>query len=59
MNNLVYRVYPLPETMKQYIWNFGSLDELDESQYIGEMLSLTFKSSRIPFCFQNEFLSLD
>ena len=38
MNNLVYRVYPLSETMKEYIWNFGALDELDESQYIGEML---------------------
>eukprot|EP00493_Phyllostaurus_siculus_P022883 UN23217 len=43
MNNLVYRVYPLPETMKEYIWNFGALDELDESQYIGEMLNLSFK----------------
>merc|ERR1719483_1152569 len=44
MNNLVYRVYPLPPTMKEYVWNFGHLDELDEQQYIGEMVHLAFRS---------------
>ena len=49
MSNLVYRVYPLPETMKEYIWNFGALDNLDESQYIGEMLKLSFKGTTLFF----------
>ena len=49
MSNLVYRVYPLPETMKEYIWNFGALDDLDESQYIGEMLKLSFKGTTFFF----------
>eukprot|EP00494_Astrolonche_serrata_P029108 UN29375 len=47
MNNLVYRVYPLPPTMKEYVWNFGHLDDMDEQQYIGEMLQLSFSASNV------------
>eukprot|EP00495_Collosphaeridae_sp_1-RS-2012_P008304 TRINITY_DN8239_c0_g1_i1.p1 TRINITY_DN8239_c0_g1~~TRINITY_DN8239_c0_g1_i1.p1 ORF type:complete len:141 (+),score=1.69 TRINITY_DN8239_c0_g1_i1:63-425(+) len=36
--DLVYRVYPLPESIKQYVWNLGQLDILDEYQYIWEMV---------------------
>ncbi|ETO22336.1 hypothetical protein RFI_14862 [Reticulomyxa filosa] len=34
MSELVYRVFPLPRSMKTYVWNFGSLSDLDEMQYI-------------------------
>lgn len=47
MANLVYRVYPLPATMKEFIWNFGTLDDLDERQYIAEMLDLSLQDARV------------
>ncbi|ETO30683.1 hypothetical protein RFI_06442 [Reticulomyxa filosa] len=34
----VYRVLPLCETVKTYLWQFGSLPDLDERQYILEMI---------------------
>eukprot|EP01083_Nonionella_stella_P145845 457914_1 len=33
---LVYRVYPLPQTMLQYVWIFGSL-QMYEEQYVIQM----------------------
>ena len=33
-SNLVYRVKPLPETMMDYVWDYGSLDPKDERAYI-------------------------
>eukprot|EP01084_Bolivina_argentea_P065542 119465_1 len=39
ISNLVYRVYPIPPSMKIYIWNFGYLSKLDEQQYISVMVS--------------------
>ncbi|ETO01740.1 hypothetical protein RFI_35698, partial [Reticulomyxa filosa] len=33
----VYRVFPLCQTVKAHLWQFGSLSELDEHQYISEM----------------------
>ncbi|ETN97577.1 hypothetical protein RFI_39952, partial [Reticulomyxa filosa] len=33
----VYRVFPLCQTVKAHLWQFGSLSELDERQYISEM----------------------
>jgi E3 ubiquitin-protein ligase RNF213 len=34
MSKLVYRVYPLPDTMMNYLWDFGSLAASDEEYYI-------------------------
>ena len=38
MSKLVYRVHPLPETMMDYVWDYGSLDKEDEKSYIRQML---------------------
>jgi hypothetical protein len=37
-SRLVYRVYPLPETMIDFVWDFGSLDAQAEKFYIGSMV---------------------
>ncbi len=37
-SRLVYRVHPLPETLLEYIWDFGSLNAIDEGRYIESML---------------------
>ena len=37
MSDLVYRVFPLPPSMKLLVWNFGSLSKIDEEQYIAVM----------------------
>ena len=37
-SDLVYRVHPLPESMLDYVWDFGSLDREDEIAYIKRML---------------------
>jgi hypothetical protein len=39
MSKLVYRVYPLPETMLDYLWDFGSLSPQDEELYIKSVFS--------------------
>jgi hypothetical protein len=39
LSMLVYRVHPLPETLMEYIWDFGSLTESDELRYIASMVS--------------------
>ncbi|ETO35633.1 hypothetical protein RFI_01430, partial [Reticulomyxa filosa] len=60
LSKYVYRVYPLCETMKEYVWMFGRLSDLDERQYIWEMtrkvktrlpekLRYTFEKSEIQF----------
>ena len=33
----MYRVYPLPSTMKEYLWIFGSLSENDKAAYCYQM----------------------
>eukprot|EP01041_Mallomonas_annulata_P014057 gene14057-29925_t len=38
-DGLVYRVNPLPQTMLDFIWDFGSLSETDERLYIYQMLN--------------------
>eukprot|EP00762_Andalucia_godoyi_P005385 ANDGO_08381.mRNA.1 Putative uncharacterized transmembrane protein DDB_G0290641 len=35
---LVYRVHPLPETMMEYVWDFGRLDDVEEERYIEAMV---------------------
>ncbi|ETO30657.1 hypothetical protein RFI_06464, partial [Reticulomyxa filosa] len=37
LSQWVYRVFPLCDTMKEYIWPFGQLSLLDEKQYIWAM----------------------
>ncbi|ETO08630.1 hypothetical protein RFI_28754 [Reticulomyxa filosa] len=37
LNKWVYRVFPMCETMKEYIWPFGQLNLLDEKKYIWAM----------------------
>jgi len=36
---LVYRVHPLPETMLDYIWDYGSLSSMEERGYIRKMVT--------------------
>lgn len=38
VDDLVYRVNPLPETMLDFLWDFGSLAESDEERYIFSMI---------------------
>jgi len=35
---LVYRVHPLPETMIDFVWDYGSLGKKDELAYIARMV---------------------
>ena len=37
-SKLVYRVHPLPETMIDFVWDYGSLSTKDEHAYIGRMV---------------------
>ena len=41
-SKLVYRVHPLPETMIDYVWDYGSLDASDEQAYIARMVEALF-----------------
>ncbi|ETO31657.1 hypothetical protein RFI_05461 [Reticulomyxa filosa] len=53
LSKYVYRVYPLCETMKEYVWFFGRLSEVDEQQYIVEMTNQV--KNEIPFASHKEF----
>ena len=37
-SKLVYRVHPLPEAMMDYVWDYGSLSQKDERNYIQRMV---------------------
>jgi len=37
-SRLVYRVHPLPETMIDFVWDYGSLSKTDERAYIDRMV---------------------
>ena len=37
-SGLVYRVHPLPETMIDYVWDYGSVGPEDEKRYIARMV---------------------
>ena len=39
-SGLVYRVHPLPEAMIDYVWDYGSLGQKDERDYIQRMVSV-------------------
>ena len=47
MKNLVYRVYPIPETIESFIFDFGSLTATTENLYIKTMMKNTFKEPNI------------
>ncbi|ETO07611.1 hypothetical protein RFI_29780, partial [Reticulomyxa filosa] len=51
-----YRVLPLCETVKVHLWQFGSLSELDERQYIFEMIKNRKKELKksLQIMFDNE-----
>ncbi|CAC5402560.1 RNF213 [Mytilus coruscus] len=38
LSKLVYRVHPLPETMMDFVWDYGSLSQTDEQAYILKMV---------------------
>ncbi|KAL3853050.1 hypothetical protein ACJMK2_016633 [Sinanodonta woodiana] len=38
LSRLLYRVHPLPETMVDYVWDFGSLSRSDEKMYIEQIV---------------------
>lgn len=45
LSRLVYRVHPLPETLIDYVWDYGSLSKSDEKSYIFKMISSLFQTS--------------
>ena len=42
---LAYKVYPLPENLLDYIWDYGSLTEEDEAAYVEKMISNDFNKT--------------
>ena len=38
MRHLVYRVQPLPESLKNCVWDFGRLSKANEDKYIKEIV---------------------
>ena len=42
LSRLVYRVHPLPESLVDYVWDYGSLSSTDEGKYIERMVSSVF-----------------
>ena len=44
MSELVYRVHPIPSTLRDFIFDFGSLSDKDEKKYIKSMINSTFQS---------------
>ena len=45
MSNLVYKVHPIPDTLKDFIFDFGALSETTESLYINRMVD---KKAKMP-----------
>eukprot|EP01130_Rhizamoeba_saxonica_P005883 TRINITY_DN2328_c0_g2_i1.p1 TRINITY_DN2328_c0_g2~~TRINITY_DN2328_c0_g2_i1.p1 ORF type:complete len:3185 (-),score=755.13 TRINITY_DN2328_c0_g2_i1:18-8699(-) len=54
---LVYRVHPLPETIIEYVWDFGSLPADVEKLYIHSLLNKKFKVRRRTKHFRKSFVS--
>ena len=38
LRQLVYRVHPLPESMKPLVWDFGQLNEVTEQAYARQII---------------------
>ena len=45
LRHLVYRVQPLPESMKNAVWDFGVLQAQTEDRYIEELVQTALQSS--------------
>ncbi|KAL3853048.1 hypothetical protein ACJMK2_016631, partial [Sinanodonta woodiana] len=54
LSRLLYRVHPLPETMVDYVWDFGSLSKADERMYIEQMVC-----GKLGFSTEKEMLLVD
>ncbi|XP_066918681.1 E3 ubiquitin-protein ligase rnf213-alpha-like [Clytia hemisphaerica] len=48
LRQLVYRVHPLPESMKPLVWDFGQLDDVTEELYTREIVNSAFKEKKLP-----------
>lgn len=46
-SRLVYRVHPLPETMIDYVWDYGSVSPEDERRYIARMVEGVFDNKHV------------
>lgn len=51
LSKLVYRVNPLPETMIDYVWDYGSLQKKDEKAYIERMVHKVFPKEKMVHLF--------
>lgn len=51
LSKLVYRVNPLPETMIDYVWDYGSLQKKDEKAYIERMVQKVFPKEKMVHLF--------
>jgi hypothetical protein len=47
-SRLVYRVHPLPETMMDYVWDFGSLEPQAERFYISSIVGSLLGAGKWP-----------
>ncbi|XP_065826355.1 E3 ubiquitin-protein ligase RNF213-like isoform X3 [Oscarella lobularis] len=48
LRQLVYRVHPLPESMKALVWDFGQLNPVAERLYIRQIVSRHVNSGSLP-----------
>lgn len=53
LSKLVYRVKPLPETMIDYVWDYGALQKKDEESYIKRMVQGLFSNNKFEELFVN------
>ncbi|OWF52739.1 uncharacterized protein LOC110447384 [Mizuhopecten yessoensis] len=44
LSRLVYRVHPLPESLMDFVWDYGRLSDTDERRYIRTMVGNVLKS---------------
>merc|ERR1712137_1286958 len=54
MADLIYRVHPIPHTLRDFIFDFGSLSEENEKSYIRSMITTTFSKN---VYYQDQILS--
>lgn len=53
-NELVYVVQPLPETLYDYVWDYGTLNPGEERRYVTSMLNASFQSKEVHQTFDLE-----
>ncbi|ETO22965.1 hypothetical protein RFI_14218 [Reticulomyxa filosa] len=59
MAGLAYRVFPLPRSLQTYVWNFGSLAETDEQQYIAVMTTTTWSNENFTKAVTKKEISIE